>query len=260
MKRTSLILILLLALVAITSGQTQLGDRFLGETLEYDGKLKVSPLLPDISIGDLKFTVVAGDDPGSVVVRSEAVSKGSLLRLFRFSFLQQYGSVMDRTSLNILKTTKHDVQKERIRDSEAVFDYTAGRVTFVEADPASPNRPPRRIASSIGPEMSDIVSGIYRIRTMPLMVGKTFEISLSDSGLVYSVPVRVAAREQQKYAGKKVWCLRIEPVVFGPGRLIEQKGSLTIWLTDDDVRLPIRGLLNLDYGKLDVRLKPQTPK
>ncbi|MCU1289858.1 MAG: hypothetical protein JWN60_2087, partial [Acidobacteria bacterium] len=47
-----------------------------------------------------------------------------------------------------------------------------------------------------------------------------FEVSISDSGLVYKIPVRVTARELQKTIYGKIWCFRVEPEVFGTNRLI----------------------------------------
>ena len=80
-------------------------------------------------------------------------------------------------------------------------------------------------------------------------------MSVSDSGLVYDIPVRVTAREQQKTILGKQWCFRIEPEVFGPNRLIEREGSMTIWITEDARRLPVRSVVNSPYGKIDIRLK-----
>ena len=227
-----------------------------GETLTYEGK--ISRLAISISIADVTFSADQIPDSTNYRIRAKATSKGTLLKIFRFSFLQDYESIVDFNAQRVIKTTKHDVQKERIRDSIADFDYSEKRVTFVETDPNDANRPPRRIASKIDEPIYDLVAGIYSIRTMPLVVGKSFDISISDSGLVYDVPVRVVKRERQKTIFGKVWCWRIEPAIFGRGRLIEQKGNMIIWLMDDDRKIPARAHLNTTYGEVDVRLKSAT--
>lgn len=222
-----------------------------GETLTYEGKIR--KILPTIAIADLTFTLSqAGED---FVVKADARSKGTLLKMFRYSFLQEIESVFGRSDSRIKTTKKHDVQKDRVRDSEAVFDYPEGRVTYTETDPKEPMRPPRRIASEIGPETYDMVSAIYRLRTLPLAVGSTFRLPVSDSGLVYDIPVKVTARERQKTAIGRVWCFRVEPDVFGPGRLIEREGNMTIWITDDQRRVPVRALVNTSIGRFDIRIK-----
>ena len=86
-------------------------------------------------------------------------------------------------------------------------------------------------------------------------IGKRFDITLSDSGLVYDVPVRVAAREKQKTILGNVWCYRLEPEVFGPGRMVEDKGSMSIWITDDARRIPVRSRIDTSFGRVEVRLR-----
>ncbi len=224
-----------------------------GETLTYEGK--ISRLLISISIADVVFTAEKIPDSANYRIRAKATSKGTLLKLFGFSFLQDYESIVDFTNQRVLKTTKHDVQKERIRDSIADFDYAQKRVIYTETDPNDATRPPRRIASAIEEPMYDLVTGIYSIRPMKLAVGQNFEVAISDSGLVYNVPVRITKRERQKTIFGKVWCWRLEPTVFGKGHLIEQKGNMIIWLMDDDRKIPVRAHVNTTYGEFDVRLK-----
>jgi hypothetical protein len=224
-----------------------------GETLTYEGK--ISKIIRGIAIADLTITLAKAPNSGDFLVKAEAKSKGTLLKLFRFSFLQEMQTSIDSENFRVMRTVKHDVQKERVRNSEALFDYGERRVTYVETDPNEPMRPPRRIASEIDDMSHDLISGLYSLRLMPLAVGKSFRMSVSDSGLVYDIPVRVTAREQQKTVLGKQWCFRIEPEVFGPNRLIEREGSMTIWITEDARRLPVRSVVNSPYGKIDIRLK-----
>ena len=224
-----------------------------GEVLTYEGK--VSRIIQGIAVADLSFTFTNAPNGVDYLIKTEARSKGSLLRMFRYSFFQQYESIVENQNFRILKTNKHDEQKERVRDSEAVLDYPNRQVTFVEANPQEPARPPRKIASEIKGEVHDMVSGIYALRMLPLATGKIFEITVSDSGLVYKVPVRVTRREFQKTVLGKVMCFRVEPEVFGVNRLIEQEGSMIIWITDDARRIPVRSQIKTDLGKIEVKLQ-----
>lgn len=232
------------------------GRQFAGEVMKFDGKfnkLKIS-----FTVAEMTFESVLAPNGNDIIIKGEAVSKGTLTKLFRFSFLQHYESTVDPANgFRILKTTKHDVQKERVRDSEAIFDYGQRRVTFVETDPKDPMRPPRRIASEIPDKMNDMVSGIYSLRLMQLKNGDHLTIKVSDSGLIYDVPVSVTGREQlTTVLGKKMWCLKVEPDIFGPGRLIEtQKGKMVIWMTEDDAHIPVRTQINASIGKAEIKLK-----
>lgn len=224
-----------------------------GENLTYEGK--ISKIIRGIAVADLSFTLQKDPNGADYLVKAEAKSKGTLLKLFRFSFLQELQSSIDSENFRATRTVKHDVQKERVRNSEAIFDYRQRRVTYIETDPNEPMRPPRRIASKIDDVSHDLISGLYSLRLLPLAVGKSFRMTVSDSGLVYEIPVRVTAREQQKSILGRQWCFRIEPQVFGPNRLIEREGDMTIWITDDARRIPVRSVVNSPYGKIDIRLK-----
>ncbi len=244
----------LFAAAAAVVGQTEASGRvFAGETLAYEGKL--NRLRLNLTVAGLTFAASAGSEAGQLLVKTEADSKGTLLKLFRYSFLQQYESIIDLDGFKILKTTKHDVQKERVRDSEAVFSYAAKRVNYTESDPKDRNRAPRRIASEIPAQVYDLVSAVYAVRLEPLSVGKRFEFSISDSGLVYKVPVVVTGREELKTVIGKVTCFVVEPEIFGPGRLIEQKGKMRIWMANDARHTPVKAHLDTGYGKIEIKLR-----
>lgn len=227
----------------------------LGEVLTYEAKF--SKIIKGIAVADLNFTVGSAANGKDYLIKSSAQSKGTLAKLFRFSFLEEMDSTVDAAKLQVLKSTRHDVQRERIRDSESVFDYVNGQVTFTEINPNDPMRAPRKVASQIEAGTQDFITGLYMLRAMPLAVGKTFELLISETGLIYKVPVRVTARVKQKSILGTAWCFRLEPEIFGENRLIDQeeKGSMIIWITDDTRRMPVRAQINASLGRIEVKLK-----
>lgn len=250
-----------LAVVGIAAftalGQTAATPPFAaGETLTYEAKL--SKIISGVPVGDLTFAVANGTGPGELLIRADARSKGTLFKIAHFSFNYQISSNIDGTKFRVERTQRKTIEKERVRDGEAKFDYSQKRVTYIETDPAEPMKPPRKIASGIEDQTHDVVSGIYALRLLPLSVGKAFDLTVSDSGLVYDVPVRVTARELQKTIFGKVLCFRVEPGIFGPGRMIEDPGNLAIWITDDTRRIPVRARVDTSFGRLEVRLRSVT--
>lgn len=224
-----------------------------GESLTYEAKFKKFGLA--FSIAELNFLVSKMPETQQFFIKTEAKSKGTLTSLFNFKFYQRYESSVDATQMQILKTVKHDEQGDRVRNSEANFDYQTKKVFYIENDPNDATRPPRRVASVIELKTQDIISSVYNLRGQELAVGKTFIFKISDSGLVYDVPVKITARERKKSILGKKWCWRVEPDVFGDGRMIEQKGSLTIWITDDEERVPVRAELETSLGDVNIKLK-----
>ncbi len=257
MKKTLLHLVVLILIFGTLNAFSQNGSvknpYVVGEELVYQGKYKKFGL--SFSIADLGFTVSKEPDGKTIRIKSLATSRGTLSKLFGFTFLQDFKSTVDAEKLRILKTEKRDKQRKRIRESVADFDYNDMQVTYVETDPVDPSRPPKRVASTITTDTQDVVSAFYMLRQMPLEVGAKFYFKISDSGLVYDLPVNITARERKKSILGTLWCWRIEPEIFGEGKFIEQKGGLTIWITDDARRVPVRAKLDTKFGGVDIKLK-----
>lgn len=222
-----------------------------GEKLQFEGKIIK---LISVTIGDL-ILEVAEPEGDRINLKIDAASRGTMLKLFRYSFKQQITTLADADELHAFSSFKHDVQKQKVRDSKTTFDYERQLVTWVETNPNAPTEPPRTIASDLNGNTFDIVSALYYLRTLPLALGYSTTVNVSDSGLVYRIPLKVAARERQKTIFGQVWCLRVEPELFGPNRFFEQKGKMEIWVTDDARRIPVRARVNAEVGKVDIRLK-----
>jgi hypothetical protein len=101
----------------------------------------------------------------------------------------------------------------------------------------------------------DLASAVYYLRSLPLETGRALELSICDSGRVYRVPVKVVEKKQIKTVLGAVRTVRIEPQIFGEGRLIKGNGSMSIWLTDDARHIPVKARINNEYGKIDINLK-----
>lgn len=257
MKHSIIYLLLILNFCCIAAGAQNLTDVQpfkTGESLTYEGKYNKA-IFRGIAMADFFFTVQKAPNNRDFSVKAEAKSKGTLIKLLGYKFYQKYQTTVDGEKTRALKTFKRDEQGERVRESETVFDYKNNKVTYAEIDPNDAARQAYHTASPISGDTHDLVSAIYALRGLPLAVGKNFELFLSDSGLVYKIPVRVTARERQKTVLGKIWCFRLEPEIFGTKRLIEQKGNMVVWITDDARRLPVRAQIEANIGRIEVKLK-----
>jgi hypothetical protein len=242
-----------------------------GEELVYEGEF-TKALLRGIDIADLRFTAelepaaarasVPSREAGagrSLRLTVDAVSKGILRKLFGVRFHQHIESVVDPGSFAVLQTTKLDEQGERRRTSEAVFDRTAGKVVWTERDPNNPQREPRIISSPFTGTVQDLASVFYFLRTQPLALGQSMDVTVSDSGRIYRVPHKVVERKKMKTVVGEVLVLKVEPEIFGEGRMLQGRGKMYIWFTDDARRIPVRAHISNEMGTLDIKLKSIKP-
>jgi hypothetical protein len=225
-------------------------------------------LLKKVDIADFRFT--AGTEPSLqkaaapngenmgtndylLKFTGDVSSKGIFSKLFNLRFRQQVESLVDPKSFSVQKTKRVDQQGKRARISESV--YRDGKVLWTERDPNNPSRAPRQASTTFASPVQDVLSAIYYLRTQPLAVGKTFELAVSDSGVVYHVPVKVVEQKRMKTALGRVETVRVDPEVFGVNRLLSGEGHFSIWLTNDNRRIPVSARIKLKYGTVDVTLR-----
>lgn len=268
MRRLALFLVVLFCFLAPARAQKTVTPRWpfaQGEELVYQGELS-KLLLRGVNVAELKFVVVEGPKPGAQTAHAEppatfrfvadAESKGALLKLFKQYFRQHLESTVEITTLAALETKKEDIQNKRERISQTVFDYRAGKLTWTERNPRDAAAPPRVVTAPLSGTPQDLVSVWYYLRTLKSFTpGTTFELPVSDSGRIYRIPVRVGERKTMKTLLGKVPVVRLDPEIFGADRLLSGDGKLTIWLTDDARRIPVKGELSSNLGKLSITLK-----
>jgi hypothetical protein len=224
-------------------------------------------LLRGINIAEFKFTVErakttapperagAPAPPANLIFKSDVVARGWFRKLFGIDFRYNTESVVEPTSFLILSNTTRDEQGKRLRTSESIFDRTHNTLTWTLRNPNDPQSQPRVVTAPLQNAAHDLISAIYFLRTQTLEPGRKFELSISDSGEVYHIPVKVGARKRMKTVVGQVQTVRVDIEIFGAERLVDRKGEMTLWITDDKRRLPVRARVNTDIGTLDINLK-----
>ena len=226
-------------------------------------------LLKKMDVADFRFTVSTEKSSQKVVdsgisqdksaaayllrLTGDVSSKGFFSKLFNLRFREQVESIVEPASFTVKKTKKVDEQGKRSRISESI--YMDGQILWTERDPNNPSRAPRQARATFAGQVQDVLSAIYYLRTQTLVVGKTFEITVSDSGMVYQVPVKVVELKRMKTALGRVEVLRVDPEVFGPNRLLSGEGRFSIWFTNDNRRIPVSARIKMKYGTFDITLR-----
>jgi hypothetical protein len=256
--RTSLLLLLLAATGSFAPAQ-QPGANHVsfsrGEELFYEAEFKKG-LLRGANIGEFRFSARPEQDAAGDPLRlvGDVVSKGFFTKLAGIRFHEHVESIVDPDQFMVLRTNKLDEQGKRVRVSDAIFDHEQRKVTWTERDP-NQNQPPRITSLDFPEPIQDVLSMIYFLRTQQLDVGKSFEIPVSDSGRVFRMTVRVVERKQIKCVLGRVSAVRVEPAMFGEGRMLRGEGKLSIWITEDSRHLPVWAQLKLNVGTVDIKLK-----
>lgn len=237
-----------------------------GEELVYVAEFS-RLLLKKMDVADFRFaasrqqSTAAGDSvasssadpPYTLKLTGDITSKGFFSKLFNLTFRQRVESVVEPKAFTVQKTKRTDEQGKRVRIAETTFE--PGKLFWIERDPNNPARVPRTATATFDGPVQDVLSAVYFLRTQPLEVGKNFAITMSDSGRVFRVPVRVVEKKRMKTVLGRLETVRVDPQVYGPGGLVAGKGQFSIWLTNDARRIPVKARIKMEYGTVDINLR-----
>jgi len=181
-------------------------------------------------------------------------SGGLVAKLYKLD--DNYASAMedqfctDSTSLNAIERNRH-------RETQVTYDLAHGKANYVERDLLK-NSITKTAETSIPACVTDVIGGLYKLRTLKLEPGQSAQIPLSDGKKSVTARVEAQEREQIKTNAGTFNTVRYEAFVFN-GVLYARKAQLLFWLTDDARRLPvqIRARMSFPIGSITFELEKE---
>ncbi len=165
------------------------------------------------------------------------------------SFVSKFYKVRDRAesyvdaeSLFTRRFVKHLREGSYKQDTEIRFDQEAMKAVY--ADGASFDVPAR---------VHDVLSAFYYVRTLPLPDGATLVIPTHDNKKSYQMEVKVLKRERIQVPAGTFNCVLVEPLLKSEG-VFRSKGSIYVWLSDDERRIPVLVKSKVPIGSISVTL------
>jgi hypothetical protein len=105
----------------------------------------------------------------------------------------------------------------------------------------------------VAPGVHDVLSAFYYVRTRPLPDGGKLSVPTHDNEKSYEMEVQVLRREKVEVPAGTFSCVVVEPKLKSEG-IFKSKGSIHVWLTDDERRLPVMVRSQVPVGSISVRL------
>lgn len=159
-----------------------------------------------------------------------------------FKVRDRHESFMDYDNLFSLRFSKHLREGKFRRDEEVIFDQRGHRAVYPDKEVPIP------------PNTQDFLSALYYVRTLGLEVGQAVRMANHTGGKNYPIYVKALRRERVTVPAGEFDCIVIEPVLQ-TSSIFEHKGKLTIWLTDDTVRMPVLLRSKVVVGAFEAVLK-----
>jgi hypothetical protein len=99
----------------------------------------------------------------------------------------------------------------------------------------------------------DVLSAFYEVRLHPLEVGKSVFLDVHDIDKQYKLEVRVLRKEVIEVPAGQFDCFVIEPLLQSSG-IFRKEGTIQVWLTDDESRMPVLMQSRLYFGRVWAKL------
>ena len=222
-----------------------------GEALEF--RVHYGLLNASYSSLKVKDTLLQGKPSYFVKARGETTG---LAKLF-FKVEDNYYSIFSKDSIKPLEFYR-EVKEGNYRANEKItFDYKQ-RKAFIDLIVF-----PEILERAISNEIQDIISGFYFFRSLPdkviLNENVPYEIPMiyNNEG-AFTFKLRYDGEEKIETIFGEVDCYRFKPYLPSIGRIFNDPNAITIWVTKDKNRIPVKVKAKIVVGSITADLQGAT--
>ena len=164
-----------------------------------------------------------------------------------------YRTYVDAEGLFPWRFEQHIKEGNYQRDFEAIFDQQNLKAKTYTGD-----KDPKKFEGEFDiPEYTqDAMSAFYYARTFDYSKMKEGDkISLQNfyKDKTYPLDVRYLGKETIEVPAGEFRCIKVEPLVQ-EGGLFKSEGSIVVWMTDDERRMPVKVKTKVIIGSIDADL------
>lgn len=210
-----------------------------GEKLTFDVKYGfVTAGVAEFSIP--KITKLAGRETYNVVFRVNSVPAFDPFYKVR----DRYETFIDVEGIFPWRFEQHIREGGYSRDFSAFFDQRKGKAKTSEGQ------------YDIPPYVNDIVSAFYLARTFDysrMKVGDKILLENFYKDKVYPLEVVFHGKEKVTVAAGTFDCIILEPLAK-EGGLFKSEGNMLLWITDDEIKMPVKVKTKVIIGSIDAEL------
>ncbi|OGS02591.1 MAG: hypothetical protein A2204_05485 [Elusimicrobia bacterium RIFOXYA1_FULL_47_7] len=153
-------------------------------------------------------------------------------------------SLMDFQSLCTLNYSSHIREGRDKRDETVIYDHENQTYRVVETSKTG----------TIPLWVNDVLSALYYVRTKDLSVGASIVMDGHTGDKSWPLIVHVIKTEEIDTSIGKVKCWVVEPKIREGAGIFKAKGTLKIWLTADEKKIPVYMTSKVALGYVEAKL------
>lgn len=112
----------------------------------------------------------------------------------------------------------------------------------------------RKFEGELNNYVYDVLGAFFYVRTQDLEVGKKVIVDVNNRRKTYPLEVEVLGKETIKVPAGKFDCIVVEPKLREDSAIFMNKGTLKVWLTDDEYKMPVLMRSKVFIGSVSVKL------
>ncbi|MEL4306788.1 DUF3108 domain-containing protein [Joostella sp. CR20] len=169
-----------------------------------------------------------------------------------FKVDDNYESYFDKKTGQPYKFIRKIDEGGHTKDLEINFDYSAKKATLLD------HKHDTQKKFDINNSVQDLISAFYYLRNnidrTKLSEGDEFvsDMLFDDDG-IFKFKLKFLGKETLSTKFGKVRCLKFRPYVQS-GRIFKEEESLTLWVSDDDNKMPMRVKADILVGSIKADL------
>ncbi len=244
MKKLLTLIILIISVTGIIAQQTtfrKLENKAFkeGEKLTFD--VKYGFVTAGIAVMQIpKIKKISGRDAYNITFNVNTVPTFDAVYKVR----DRYETYLDVEGLFPWRFEQHIREGSYSRDFSAFFDHRRGKAKTSEGE------------YDIPLYVNDIVSAFYLARTFDyskMKKGDKIHLENFYKNKVYPLDVVYHGKERVKVTAGTFDCIIVEPLVT-EGGLFKSEGTILVWLTDDNLKVPVKVKTKIIIGSIDAEL------
>jgi hypothetical protein len=211
-----------------------------GQTFVYSGVWRV------FTAGTASLRMEQAGPENRVVGSANAMNAAAVL----YHVQDTFESFFDPSTFCSHSTSRSVEEGFRRVQTNITFDYQRGK-SRLEHKNLKKNET-KREEHNIPACVTDVLTAIYYVGSLPLQPGRTYNFPLNDGGETINVTVHAEAREQIKTPAGVFNTIRVQPEAASG--LLKDKGKIWIWYSDDAARIPVQARAHMYWGTLTLSL------
>jgi Protein of unknown function (DUF3108) len=208
----------------------------LGETYVYGAEWRV------FNAGIATLRMEKAGQENRIVATANAAGTISLLYHVQ-DRLESFFGPSDFCSHN---TSRHIEEGFRRVESSITFDYQHGKALLDHKN--IKKKESKHEEHDIPACVTDMLSSVYYVASLPLLPGKTYNFPINDGGATLTVLAHVEGREQVKTPAGTFKTIRVQPEAASGA--LRDKGKIWVWYSDDAARIPVQMRARMSWGTL----------